>query len=43
MLALSDGCNTAFFIQSLLKENFFTTSSSHISIQAFTDSQSMTL
>ena len=41
MLALSDGCNTTFFIQSLLKENIFMTSSCHISIQAFTDNQSL--
>ena len=41
MQPLSDGCDTAFFIQSMLKENIFTTSSFHINIQASTDNQSL--
>ena len=41
MQHLSDGWDTAFFIQSMLKENIFTTSSFHINIQAFTDNQSL--
>ena len=40
-LAFSDGCDAAFFIQSLLKENIFMTSSCHISIQGFTNNQSV--
>ena len=38
-LAFSDGCDTAFFIQILLKENIFMTSSCHTSIQVFTNNQ----
>ena len=40
-LALSDGCDTAVFIQSLVKEIIYTTRPDHVNIQAFTDNQSL--
>ena len=40
-LALSDGCDTSYFVASLAKEMIFTKQHNNINIEAFTDNRSL--